>query len=149
VTTVGQSERIAAEQAALRRVATLVAREAPPEDVFDAVAAEVGRLLEVEFTLMSRYDSDGAATIVGAWSSTSGAVPAPVGSRDLHTMVFQARRPARIDDYAEASSTAAAIAGDTHVRSAVGVPIIVTGTRPTGPAADLLALASRTRAAER
>jgi GAF domain len=42
------------EQAALRRVATLVARAAPPEEVFAAVAAEVGRLLEVDVALLSR-----------------------------------------------------------------------------------------------
>ena len=40
--------RIADEQAALRRVATLVARAAPPEEVFAAVAEEVGRLLDVD-----------------------------------------------------------------------------------------------------
>ena len=34
--------RLAEEQAALRRVATLVARGAPPEEVFAAVAEEVG-----------------------------------------------------------------------------------------------------------
>ena len=37
--------RLAADQAALRRVATLVARAVPPEEVFAAVVEEVGRLL--------------------------------------------------------------------------------------------------------
>ena len=37
--------RLAHEQAALRRVATLVARESPPAEVFAAVAEEVARLL--------------------------------------------------------------------------------------------------------
>ena len=101
----------AEEQAALRRVATLVARAAPWEEVFAAVAAEAGRLLSADATLMSRYDPDDAATIVGAWTSTStGALPAPLGTRlslggrDLHTLVFQSGRPARIDDYGEASA---------------------------------------------
>jgi hypothetical protein len=40
---------LAEEQAALRRVATLVARGAMPEEVFSAVTEEVGRLLSVEY----------------------------------------------------------------------------------------------------
>ena len=122
----------AEEQAALRRVATLVARAAPWEEVFAAVAAEAGRLLSADATLMSRYDPDDAATIVGAWTST-GAVPAPLGTRlslggrDLHTLVFQSGRPARIDDYGEASDVAAGIARKAGVRSAAGVPVSVEG----------------------
>ena len=40
--------RIADEQAALRRVATLVASGASPTAVFDAVAAEIERLLDAD-----------------------------------------------------------------------------------------------------
>ena len=122
----------AEEQAALRRVATLVARAAPWEEVFAAVAAEAGRLLSADAALMSRYDPDDAATIVGAWAST-GAGPAPLGTRlslggrDLHTLVFQSGRPARIDDYGEASDEAAGVARKAGVRSAAGVPISVGG----------------------
>jgi signal transduction histidine kinase len=123
----------AEEQAALRRVATLVARDAPPEEVFAAVAAESGRLLSADATLMSRYDPDDAATIVGAWTST-GASMLPslgtrlgLGGRDLHTLVFQTGRPARIDDYDTAAEPAAGIARKTGVRSAAGVPISVEG----------------------
>ena len=123
----------AEEQAALRRVATLVARAAPPEVLFAAVAAEAGRLLSSDATLMSRYDPDDAATIVGAWTSTGASVlPAlgtrlSLGGRDLHTLVFQTGRSARIDDYGTASGLAADIARKTGVRSAAGVPIRVEG----------------------
>ena len=122
----------AEEQGALRRVATLVARAAPWEEVFAAVAAEAGRLLSADATLMSRYDPDDAATIVGAWTST-GAGPVPLGTRlslggrDLHTLVFQSGRSARIDDYGEASDAAAGIARKAGVRSAAGVPVSVEG----------------------
>jgi GAF domain-containing protein len=61
--------RFAEEQAGLRRVATLVARAAPPEKVFAEVAAETGRLFASEATLVSRFDPDEAATIVGAWTT--------------------------------------------------------------------------------
>jgi signal transduction histidine kinase len=120
------------EQAALRRVATLVARAAPPEEVFAAVAAEAGRLLSADAALMSRYDPDAAATIVGAWSG-AGTPPAPlgtrlsIGGRDLHTLVFQSGRSARIDDYGETSDAASDIARKAGVRSAAGVPISVEG----------------------
>jgi signal transduction histidine kinase len=124
----------AEEQGALRRVATLVARAAAPEEVFAAVAAEAGRLLRADATLLSRYDQDAKATVVGAWTSTGG-TPAPLGTRlslggrDLHTLVFQSGRPARIDDYGEASASAAAvdIARKAGVRSGAGVPISVEG----------------------
>jgi len=51
--------RLAEEQAALRRVATLVARGPSPEEVFTAVAEEVGRLLDAEFTILSRHEPPG------------------------------------------------------------------------------------------
>src|SRR6202007_2422256 len=55
----------AEEQAALRRVATLVARAAPPEEAFAAVTEEAGRLLGAHHATMARYDPDGMATAVG------------------------------------------------------------------------------------
>ena len=119
----------AEEQAALRRVATLVARAAGPEEVFAAVAAEVGARWSSDATLLSRYDADGA-TIVGAWSSTD-ALPIPVGTRvqiggrNVATLVFQTRGPARIDDYADATGLVADVADASGIRSAVGAPISV------------------------
>ncbi len=123
----------AEEQAALRRVATLVARAAPWEEVFAAVAAEAGQLLSSEATMMSRYDPDDAATVVAVWTSTDSAQLPPVGTRlslggrDLHTLVFQTGRPTRIDDYGDASDMAADIAREAGVRAAAGVPISVAG----------------------
>jgi GAF domain-containing protein len=122
----------AEEQAALRRVATLVARAAAPEEVFAAVAAEVGRLPGCDVTFLNRYDPDGAATAVGVWSST-GAPPIPIGTRvhvggrNVPTLVFQTGRPARIDDYTQASGPLADVADAWGIRSAVGVPISVEG----------------------
>jgi hypothetical protein len=64
--------RLADEQAALRRVATLVAHGVSPSVVFAAVAREVGLLLGVDVTHMARYELDGTATGVAAWSSDGG-----------------------------------------------------------------------------
>ncbi len=123
----------AEEQAALRRVATLVARAAPPERVFSAVTAEAGQLFSADVTLMSRYDADGVATVAGVWTRAGGAVPTPAGSRlglggqDLHTQVFRTHRPARIEGYAGASDVAADFARLARVRSGVAVPVSVGG----------------------
>jgi GAF domain-containing protein len=59
--------RLAEEQAALRRVATLVAEGAEPEAVFSAVAEEVANVLAVALSAVVRYEADGAATQVGSW----------------------------------------------------------------------------------
>jgi signal transduction histidine kinase len=123
----------AEEQAALRRVATLVARAARPGEAFAAVTAEAGRLLSSEVTVMSRYDPDGTATVVAAWTKTGETSPLPVGrrlelgGRDLHTLVFRTRQPVRIEDYAGSSGRATAIAREAGLRSGVGVPVSVEG----------------------
>jgi len=122
---------LAEEQAALRRVATLVAREPSPEEVFAAVAEEVGRLLRVENTLEYRFEADGAATVVAVWGELD--VGVPVGTRvtlegeSVAGRVYRTGRPARFDDYPDAPGTIAAMARSVGVRSAVGTPIAVDG----------------------
>ena len=61
-------KRVAEEQAALRRLATLVAHAAPPAEVFQAVAREMGRVLQTQHTLVARYEPDGAVVCVGSWN---------------------------------------------------------------------------------
>ncbi len=123
----------AEEQAALRRVATLVARAAPPEEVFAAVAAEAGRVLGADVTGISRFDPDGMAAAVAGWASTGGTVPFPVGTRvrlggrNVVSLVFETGRPARIDQAADASGHPAAFARERGFGSVVGAPITVEG----------------------
>jgi signal transduction histidine kinase len=128
----------AEEQAALRRVATLVARAAPPEEVFASVTAEVGRVLCADVAGMSRYDPGDAAIVLGLWSRTGTPLPTQIGTRvelegqNVTTLVFQTRRPARTDDYTDASGAATAgdaprVAREIGVRSSVGAPISVEG----------------------
>jgi signal transduction histidine kinase len=118
-------------QAALRRVATLVARAAAPEEVFAAVAEEAGRLLGAPHAVMVRYGPDGTVTALASWSSTGAAFPVGTrwgpGGRNLHTMVFQTGRAARIDDYAGASGPVAWAVRELGARAGVGVPVIVEG----------------------
>jgi signal transduction histidine kinase len=126
-----QLRALAEEQAALRRVATLVARVTSPEDVFAAVAQEVGRLLPVSSAAMGRYDSDGKFTTVAAWST--GVAAFPVGRRwfpegkNITTLVFETGRLARLDSFADASGPVGVAGREAGYRSAIGCPIIVEG----------------------
>jgi signal transduction histidine kinase len=126
-----RDDGITGEEAALRRVATLVARGAAPDEVFAAVTMEAGRLLGAHHARMSRYDPDGSAQVVATWSSNGAAHPVgartPLGGRNLYTVVFQTGRAARIDDYASASGPAAALARDLGVRASVAAPVAVEG----------------------
>jgi signal transduction histidine kinase len=123
--------RLAEEQAALRRVATLVARGRPQEEVFAAVVEEVGRLLGVDYAHMGRYEPDGAITFIATWGSADDRPPVgsrwALGGKNLITLVFETGRPARIDSYADASGAITDIAREGGLRSGVGTPIMVEG----------------------
>jgi hypothetical protein len=58
----GELAVLVREQAALRRVATLVAREASPGEVFGVVAQEVAGSLDIPMISVVRYGSDGSAS---------------------------------------------------------------------------------------
>src|ERR1700744_4739097 len=93
--------QLAEERAARRRVATFVARATPAEEVFAAVAEEVGRLLAVDFAILVRYDTRDTLEVVGTWTRTGAPPPTPVGGRlplggrNVTTIVYQTGRPAR------------------------------------------------------
>jgi signal transduction histidine kinase len=123
--------RLAGEQAALRRVATLVARELPSTEVFAEVAREVGVLLRAEGAWMHRYEADGDATVVATWGS--GRSDLPVGTRfsldgdSVVALVRRTGRAARIDDYTHAAGETGDIARRLGLHTAVGSPIVVGG----------------------
>src|SRR5438105_11806573 len=73
--------RLVEEQAALRRVATLVARGTLPEELFATVLDEVGRLLRVDMASICRYESDRTLLFVAAWGRAHEHFP--VGSRRM------------------------------------------------------------------
>jgi GAF domain-containing protein len=122
-------DRFTGEQAALRRVATLVAHAAPPEEVFAAVTREARRVLGAEHATMGRYEPDGSRTVIATWSSTIAAFPVGarvrLGGRNVSTLVWETGRPARIDDFAGASGPIAEAVREFAPRSIVGVPVRV------------------------
>ncbi|HET6945757.1 MAG TPA: GAF domain-containing protein, partial [Gaiellaceae bacterium] len=123
--------RLADEQAALRRVATLVARGVPPVEVFEAVTEEVGRLIDADASALSRYEPDGTYTVVSAWRETGAALPAgrryPLDTGTAAWKVFDTRRAARVDTYAGLAGPGAAAARELGHESSVAAPVIVEG----------------------
>src|SRR3954462_7968607 len=122
--------RLAEEQAALRRVATLVAAGAPPAEVFDAVTAEVAALIPADGSALTRYEADGTFTPLSGWAIGGG--HKYVGSRykrdgTVSGLIFETGRPGRVDNYADAPGEAAEVARELAWRSSVGAPITVEG----------------------
>ena len=121
--------RLADEQAALRRVATLVAYGATPDQVFAAVAREVSRALELPLVEMCRYEPDGTATVIGA----TGEHPFrpgtnwPLDGPSLTALVRRTERTARIDDYAGVSGKIGDAAREAGVHAGVAAPVVVDG----------------------
>src|SRR3954454_14482271 len=124
---------IAEEQAALRRVATLVAAGPEPAEIFHAVAEEAGRLLGARSSATIRYDGDVALT-VGRWQQGDEVTGFHVGTRvplagsdGLTAVVARTRRSARIDDYTGVRGRAAEMMRENGYRAAVAAPIVVGG----------------------
>jgi PAS domain S-box-containing protein len=124
--------RLAQEQRALRRVATLVASEATPERVFAAVSEETSRVLEVNASAVFRYEGDDTATVVGRHDRDTVGIFA-VGDRilaDDNTAIGRARDtglPARIQDYFAIDTDVARTMREVGYRSTVAAPIFVAG----------------------
>jgi len=124
--------RLAREQAARRRVATLVATGVSPAEVFSAVAEEVERLLDAQATAIGQLEPDGTMAIVA--SSGTARDELPVGSRlklesELAlTTVVRTGRSARIDGYGRASESVHRRAERLGIRGTVAVPIMVEGS---------------------
>jgi signal transduction histidine kinase len=123
--------RLIEEQAALRRIAMLVATEAPNDGLFSAVAGEVGQLLRADCAVLGRYEPDGSMTVAAGWSRAG--VPFPTGDRwsldpeNIWTVVPEASRPAGIHAPHEGSGPDAGVVRRANSHSAVWTPITVDG----------------------
>jgi signal transduction histidine kinase len=123
--------QIADQQAALRRVATLVAQGPPPTVVFDAVAAEIQRLLDADGVTLGRYEPADAVTVVAHRGFEGWQLPA--GARFSHegesatAAVRRTGRSVRMDHFDAADGPIAQFVRDLGVRSSVGAPIVVEG----------------------
>jgi signal transduction histidine kinase len=126
--------QVADEDAALRRVATLVARGVAPSPLFGAVATETGGVLGAETTAVVRFDRDGAAIVAGTWEQPGNeGLALALGSRwpaeedSVAGQVRQTGEPARVTSYDDTVGAASDWAREHGIRTSVGSPIVVEG----------------------
>jgi signal transduction histidine kinase len=122
---------IEAEQAALRRVATLVAQGVPADELFAAVAAEVGQLFGADLADLTQHFSDNTVVCVAAWSAV-GEHPDvsgrwPLDGDSISARVSRDGRPARQDSWEGAAGRIAAMCREIGIRSTAAGPIVVGG----------------------
>ncbi len=121
----------AKQQAALRRVATLVARGAEPSEVYPVAVSELARGLEVEHVTVVGYD-DGVGEVLATRDSPDRATMVvgerfPLVGTSLSTQLVHTAEPARVDDYSAAEGPIAERMRELGVCSGVGAPIVVDG----------------------
>jgi signal transduction histidine kinase len=120
------------EQAALRRVAVLVASDPEPQQVFDLVCEEVATVLGVQSTNLTRFEDDGTQTVLAGWS-VDGAPTFPVGrgvpleGESAVPKVSRSGRPERVDDYSIVQGELAEQIRAAGIASSVAAPITVAG----------------------
>ncbi len=123
--------RLAQEQAALRRVATLVAQGLPPEQVFAAVTEEAALLLGADQASLGRLDDESTLTTVAVWKRDGDPLPTgsrwPLGGNNITTAVATTGRPARMADYALADGPLGELAREAGARQGVATPVTVEG----------------------
>ncbi len=120
------------EQAALRRVATLMASGAPSAEVFSAVAREVAQVMDLPAVGVFRYDSDDLMTVVATSSDRPYVFQPgtrwPVDGQTTVAKVKRTGRPARVEDYTDVPGALAARAREAGLDSTAGAPIVVDGS---------------------
>jgi signal transduction histidine kinase len=131
-TEIRELERLATEQAALRRVATMVARECSSEEVFATVTEELSRLLGVDLMVRTvRFELDGTATILAAQGMPNDVLaPGTNTSRSrggVLDQVFRTGRPGRVDNYATITGQISVALRAGGIRSGAAGPIVVDG----------------------
>jgi signal transduction histidine kinase len=125
-------QALATEQAALRRVATLVATNPDPSEVFARVCAEVGTVLGVKSTNLTRFERDGTQTVLAGWSLRGEPVfpvstGVPLDSGAAVAKVSRSGRPERVDDYSSLPGELPDRVRAVGIASAVAAPITVAG----------------------
>jgi signal transduction histidine kinase len=122
-----RAHELAREQAALRRIATLVAESASADELFAAVAQEVADLLDIPVVGVHRFETDRSFTMMGVAGETHFTVGSrwPVEDAGLAGMILDTGRPARKDDYAGMPGPLGAAVRDDRLVATVGVPIVV------------------------
>jgi signal transduction histidine kinase len=119
------------EQAALRRLATLVAEGADPDAVFAAVCEETARIIGSSSVNLARFAPPGYTETVAGWSRDGSHIPkgvhVPMEGEVVNVIVQRERAPGRVEDYAQVEGELASLLRERGVRTEVGAPVIVDG----------------------
>jgi signal transduction histidine kinase len=126
------SARLATEQAALRRVATLVAQAAPPAQIFETVTREIGVLCGADLARLERYEGDGTVIGVASWARDDDrrlavGTPFALTGVSIAAGVWETGGSVRVESFANAVGPIAQEARALGIRSSVGCPIQVGG----------------------
>jgi PAS domain S-box-containing protein len=125
--------RLADEQAALRRVATAVAEEREPAELFTLVAEELAHLLDAQTTHLVRYEDEGTrVSMLAGWASNKAhAIPTgsvlPLDSDSATRRVWRTGAPARVDTYTGTPGELAETLRELGYTSAIAAPIVLGG----------------------
>jgi signal transduction histidine kinase len=123
--------QLVTEQAALRQVATLVARESSPDQLFAAVTEQVARVFDVPIVRLIRYELEGWVVLGGFSEGYHEPFPVGFGSPVDHpgaiADIRQTGRPARVEDYAHRTGEVAAVVRAAGIHSSVASPVVVEG----------------------
>ncbi|WP_433605432.1 DUF4118 domain-containing protein [Dactylosporangium sp. CA-139114] len=124
-------QALLAQQAALRRVAVLVANGVAFAEIVTAVAAEAADLFHADATRVWRWDRPGSVTGVAEYNREPGSestVGRQVGfAGGVAELVLRGSRPARLDSYEGRSGALADFARAGGMHASVGAPIVVEG----------------------
>lgn len=127
-----QADELAGQQAALRRVATLVARSADVSEVYAVAVRELALSLDVDHVTLVRFEGDDTCLVVAAhdlpdFPGMAVGERFPLTGDNISGRIRAAGAPARIDDYADATGPIADRLQQLRVRSGAGAPLIVDG----------------------
>jgi signal transduction histidine kinase len=120
------------EQQALRRVATAVAQQHEPQEVFELVTREVARHLDADAAMTARFDAPGRATVLADWARP-GMASFPTGQQIVIggpaalAQVQVTGSPSRVDSYADMPGEYPAQLRALGMRASVAAPVIVDG----------------------
>ncbi|WP_198663677.1 sensor histidine kinase [Jiangella endophytica] len=128
---VRRSQELAAEQSALRRVATLAAEGVPATELFVAVTREVGELCGADLTRLGRYEDGGTVIRVAAWTRMPARLPiggrVPVEETRVARDVLRAGAPVRVSGTDATNGAGGPLARELGIRSSIGCPVVAGG----------------------
>ncbi|MBK4348792.1 sensor histidine kinase [Lacisediminihabitans changchengi] len=121
-------EDLAKEQAALRRVATVVAREEWATTI-PTIVREIGLLLGVDGAMMLRYEDEDTATVLAGWGKPTltaiSDMRLPIRGDNPVARVWKTRSSARQQGWEGSDGLLAALARHIGITSVVATPVVV------------------------